>query len=186
MGMSISHDDDTNGALLELDAMRIVAQALQSIEPASRERVLRWAMDRFAAAPALPSTPMTASEARRSTTLTPVTSDLSTHQSEALAELYAACDPRTDADKTLIVSYWLQEVQGAQGIDAQSVNSELKQLGHGVGNITRAFDRLKETRPQLMIQTKKSGTTRQARKTYRVTVEGRRCVQAMMNRGGTD
>ena len=96
-----------------------------------------------------------------------------------LAALYEACQPRTDSEKTLVVSFWLQEVDGAAGIDAQSVNTQLKQLGHGVGNITRAFDKLTQGRPQLMIQTKKAGTTKQARKTLRVTTEGRKMIEQM-------
>jgi hypothetical protein len=83
-----------------------------------------------------------------------------------------------------VVCYWLQEINESKGIDARVVNDELKHLGHGIGNITRAFDRLKRSRPQLVIQTKKAGTTKQARKTYKMTVEGKSAVEQLLQTGG--
>jgi hypothetical protein len=175
-------DEAIDESLLEIDAMRAIAEALKGLSYDARKRVLRWAADRFGvqAPPSISSRPDAQSAER------PISaSDSAERLGEDLADLYAACQPDTDAEKTLVVSYWLQEVRGVSGIDAQSVNTELKHLGHGVGNITRAFDRLKENRPQLMIQTKKAGTTKQARKTYRVTVEGRHSVDQMKLHGGS-
>lgn len=79
-----------------------------------------------------------------------------------------------------MVSYWFQFIKGDADIDSQSVNTELKHLGHGVGNITQAFAGLIARKPQLVIQTKKEGKTQQARKKYRVTQEGKKAVDAML------
>ena len=62
----------------------------------------------------------------------------------------------------------------------------MKDLGHGVGNITDALTALKEERPALILQLKKSGTSKQARKTYKLTQEGIRRVQGMMLRESPD
>lgn len=172
--------------LAELEAMRTVAGALKGLDAETRDRVLRWTLEKYAThVPRPPQGVGTSAfqqerghaEERASTGRVTGVHDL--------AEIYARALPKTDAEKTLVVSYWLQEVEGASGIDAQSVNSQLKNLGHGVGNITRAFDRLMQNRPQLMIQTKKSGSTKQARKTFRVTLEGKNFVEQMREGGGT-
>jgi hypothetical protein len=49
-----------------------------------------------------------------------------------------------------------------------------------VSNITEALDTLKNQKPALVLQLKKSGTTVQARKTYKVTNEGARRIRQLM------
>src|SRR5205823_4960084 len=97
-----------------------------------------------------------------------------------VADFYSACNPSSDVDKALVVGYWAQVIENVPEFDSQSINRELKHLGHGVSNITSAFDGLKERKPQLVIQTKKSGTSRQARKLYKLTIEGQRAVERMI------
>ncbi len=106
-----------------------------------------------------------------------------TASTESLAELIARADAQTEAQRVLVASYWLQTHGEEDQLDAQRVNCELKHIGYRAGNITRAFDRLMGERPQLAVQTKKSGTTKQARKKYRLTVERQREVERML---GTD
>jgi hypothetical protein len=69
-------------------------------------------------------------------------------------------------------------------VEAQAVNTRLKDLGHGVGNITRAFEALKDEKPALIVQTKKEGSTQQARKKFRVTAEGKKKVEGMLKAEG--
>ncbi|NKB89197.1 MAG: hypothetical protein GKS06_13350 [Acidobacteria bacterium] len=91
-----------------------------------------------------------------------------------------AAAPKTQPEKVLVVGYWFQ-VYGAQDdIDSYSVNRELKHLGHGIPKITRAFNGLIEQRPQLAIQVRKSGKSRQARKKYRITAAGVARVEDML------
>jgi hypothetical protein len=94
-----------------------------------------------------------------------------------LAELFARTNPQTETERALVVGYWLQMSDGQSEFDSQRVNSELKHLGYPVSNITRAFDSLK---PTLVQQTKKTGTTKQARKRYRLTHAGQKRVEAML------
>jgi hypothetical protein len=72
-----------------------------------------------------------------------------------------------------------------QDFEAQRVNTLLKHLGLGVGNITRSLESLKSRKPQHVVQLRKSGTARQARKRYKVTAAGRDFVRELTsaNRG---
>jgi hypothetical protein len=173
-------DEPVDEDLNEIEAMRLVAGALKGLDPGARDRVIRWTCEKYGVQQARTVQPIR-SDSRRAEHVG--ADDSNAGGSIDLADLYATCSPKTDAEKTLVVSYWLQETQGVSGIDAQKVNTQLKHLGHGVGNITRAFDKLMENRPQLMIQTKKAGTTKQARKTYRVTTEGKNMIEQMRQHG---
>lgn len=99
----------------------------------------------------------------------------------SLAELYDATQPTSNADKALVAAYWVQVVQGAESFDSHSANKELKNLGHGIANITNAVETLKNLKPALALQLKKSGRSQQARKVYKVTVAGIKAVEAMIN-----
>jgi hypothetical protein len=103
--------------------------------------------------------------------------DLSVY--ESLAIFFDTADPRTDADKALIVGYWFQKHDGVKPFDSQAVNKELSRLGHGVVNITSAFDSLKDQKPALVVSVK-SGKSRQARKKYSLTVAGERAAAHMV------
>lgn len=81
------------------------------------------------------------------------------------------------------MGYWFQVIRAEADLDSQSLNTELKHLGYPIGNITRAVSALASSTPRLVVQIKKGGTTRQARKKFRLTVEGIRRVEAMT--GGT-
>jgi hypothetical protein len=96
------------------------------------------------------------------------------------AELYAAANPKTNAEKALVVGYWLQVCQSAESFTAASANKELTHLGHKIANITDAIDQMKSQKPMLILQLKKSGSSQQARKLYKVSHEGVKRVEAMI------
>lgn len=96
------------------------------------------------------------------------------------AELYAAAGPKSNGEKALVVGYWLQVCQGGESFTAQAANKELTHLGHKVANITDAIDSVKNQKPMLMLQLKKSGNSRQARKLYKVSHEGVKRVEEMI------
>ena len=152
---------------LELDAMASVTTALKELDEQTAARVLRWALDRFHVSTKENKEANGEEEPGLNFKELPV--------------LYDAANPTTDAEKTLVVGYWLQQIEENENFDAQSVNSKLKHLGHRVGNITRAFDALKDENPRLVLQIEKSGSTKQARKKFKLTVEGIRKVKNMLN-----
>jgi hypothetical protein len=89
--------------------------------------------------------------------------------------------PKTDADKALVGGYWLQICRGNADFPSQDVNNLLKDQGHAIGNVTRAFDNLRECRPTLVHQLEKGGKTKQARKKLKLTQEGIKRVKSMLS-----
>lgn len=158
----------------EISAMKQLAAALGPLDEGARTRVLQWAASRFNASFSA------AASTSRSNASGGSASDA--QQFETFAELFEAARPSTERERALVASYWMQIGQGEQSFGSQILNDALKDLGHGVGNITDALTALKEERPALILQLKKSGTSKQARKTYKLTQEGIRRVQGMMLR----
>ena len=97
------------------------------------------------------------------------------------AELYAAADPHSTADKALVAGYWLQVCEGGGNFSGQAVNTELNHLGHKIANVTNALSSLNSAKPQLVLQLRKSGKTQQARKTYKLSAEGIKRVKDMIS-----
>ena len=129
--------------------------------------------------------------ARSSGKLTPVPADEKAkgagQEFASLGDFFDAADPQTEADRVLVVAYWIQVVEGAEAFESFPVNKQLKNLGHAVSNITRALDSLIDQTPRLILQTSKSGSAKQARKKYKVTREGTKRVQTMIEqRNGDD
>ena len=177
---------DNTDPIVELDALRVIAQALHPLDQDSRRRVLNWASEKFltsgirsAAQPQIVSS-STNIESPTSTTNTKPPAPWSLEGYDSIGNLYHACTPSSDGEKALVISAWLQKTTESDGIDSYSVNSELKNLGYGIGNITRAFDYLIQAKPALMIQVRKSGTSKQARKSFRVTDAGLKRIRDMI------
>ena len=164
-------------AAAEVAAMGEVAAALAKLgdKKESVERVIRWAAETYGLGV---GSARLANGRSGVTGATKPTADFSD-----LPELYAAADPATDYDRALVVAHWLQVTGGAEDLQANAINSELKNLGHGVSNITDALDALIRRKPQYVIQTRKSGTSRQARKKYKVTKAGIDAVMTMVQKG---
>ncbi len=160
----------------ELEAMEKLTEALTSLDPEIRMRVLRWAADRFGLAVRAPATSqpqaISASSARED-------------EFPDFAALYDTANPQSEAERALVAGYWVQEVRGMGDWDSQAANAELKNLGHQVSNITRALGENIDSKPRLIIQTHKSGSSRQARKKYRLTIEGIRKIRQMLSRSAT-
>jgi len=97
-----------------------------------------------------------------------------------LAELFSLAEPSTDYEKALVVAYFRSQINGEDEFDSFTINSALTHLGHRVGNITRALDNLVAQRPAPVVQTRKEGKSKQARKKFKLTVEGRRRVEEML------
>jgi hypothetical protein len=96
------------------------------------------------------------------------------------ADLCAAANPTSDADKALVAGFWFQKCKGGASFGSQECNTQLRHYGTPIGNITRAFDYLQEASPKLAVQLKKSGNTKQARKTYKLTHHGLQRVKEMI------
>lgn len=159
----------------EIKAMGAVAAAIEGLEGEARARVLLWAMGHFGVGASGLKAARHPLSVRGETSAVLVTGDY-----ETFADLFSAAHPRTEKDKAMVAAYWVQVCQGAGSFQSQSLNDALKDLGHGIGNITEALNQLKGDRPALLLQLKKSGNTRQARKTYKLTQAGMNRVDEMI------
>lgn len=170
--------EDTNpNPIQELEAMKAIAEALKTLDESAIRRVLHWAVDAYR-----PKSSGFATQPERGaeTFGAGIPPDLKSRY-PTLADFFSAASATQEADKALVVGYWFQVVEGAGDLDGFTLNKELKHLGHGISNITSALDTLQGRRPALVIQTKKSGTSKQARKKYKLTLEGQRAVERMIN-----
>lgn len=173
--------DENTDPLAEIEAMKAVAEALTPLDEASCGRVLRWASDRFGTEIQVVQqsiAPITQEDS--------VQGEREEEQADELlytdiADLYAASQPSNDPEKALIVGYWFQVIEKQADFDSQRINKELKHLGHGITNITSAMSSLIGRKPALVMQTKKSGNSQQARKKYKLTHEGTKRVNEMIS-----
>ena len=174
-------DEASTDPMKEIKAMQGVAGALDELDDQARRRVISWAADRYTGGVVKTGVARAGVESENEVDSGDEDSAL---EYESVAELYSAAAPQSDPDRALVAGYWLQICSGKDEFDAQSANKELKHLGHGVGNITQAFNSLKGRNPQLVMQTRKSGTSQQARKRYTLTLAGRSAVEAMLRPAG--
>lgn len=158
----------------EITAMATISSALDGLDEPARDRVLRWARDRYGVAKSAPPREPASSGLGRADTL-PREQTMS--QFSDVADVYASANPTTDGEKVLVVGYWFHTARGENELDSQAINTELKHLGYPIGNVTRAVSGLATSVPRLVVQTKKAGSTKQARKKFKLTVEGMKRVE---------
>ena len=164
----------------EFAAMQSVYSTLQGLDEASRRRVLDYIAARLgiSATRAASASPLAGAEEGGEERI-PHEGATTEPRFATLAELHDATNPQSDKERVLVTAYWLQVCEGAESFVSYPVNKALKDLGHGVSNVTGAFDGLRAQKPALVLQLKKAGKTRQARKTYKVTKAGIAAVEAM-------
>ena len=164
---------------IELDAMSKIRDTLAGLDEPTTARVLRWAFDRYKVTPSVASNVqgqlLSSDRSPRQVSEAVVYDEF-----EDVASLLAASGASTDAERALVVGYWFQRIQGQPNLEAQQINSELTHTGNHVSNITRALSALMDRKPQLVIQIHKSGSAKQARKKYKLTVAGIKKVEAML------
>jgi len=97
-----------------------------------------------------------------------------------ISSLVEQWKPETMAERALLGAYVLARGRPDRTVTSQAINAELKRNGLPVPNITRAIESNLRTRPPLMVQKKKMGTTRQARKQYALTQEGVDLVESKL------
>lgn len=158
----------------EIDAMGAVSKALEKVDDEAKARILDWAIKRFA-----PTVKVSAAE--KTSNGDAQENSVETGDFEAFVDLFDRANPGSGPQRALVGGYWFQIVQGADGFKGQEVNNALKDIGHGVGNITEALDALQSRTPALVRQIAKTGRSKQARKTYKLTQAGVRDVRRMLN-----
>jgi hypothetical protein len=161
----------------ELQAMGAVHDALEALDAQARERVLRWSADKF-------ELKLFGSErAGRSVAGTSSTGsgDGEMPEFRDVGDLVHAAQPANGPQYALVMGYWLQRIEGKDGWGGGELNDGLKNLGHGLANVTVTLESLKSKKPTLVMQVGKAGRSRQARKTYKLTAAGVGAVQEMLS-----
>jgi hypothetical protein len=155
----------------ELNVLSAISSLLIDLPEESQARIVTWITSRFGAQGAVM---MSARHADRSDSADQA------RDFPDVATLFVAAKPLTGSEKALTVGFWLQECLHHEEWEGFAINSELKHLGHGLKNVTDALNALIDHRPQLVVQLRKSGKTKQARKRYKLTAEGVRKVRQMV------
>ena len=91
---------------LETQAMTKIIEAFENLDDPARGRVLRWAADRFQlSVRATPQNNVVAANAQGASESGSFTD---------LAGLYDAANAQTQAEKALVVGYWIQAINGSE------------------------------------------------------------------------
>ena len=167
----------------ELTVIQTVLETLNPLEPDSRQRVVEYVAARLEISTAREGPPDLAPGRVEDNEIAPESGKKTTPQVDfdTFAELFDAARPHDNGQKALVAGYWVQECDGADTFSGFSINKALKDLGYGILNITNAFDSLKRQTPALVVQLKKSGKSRQARKAYKITKAGIKAVETMIS-----
>lgn len=96
------------------------------------------------------------------------------------ASLVERWTPATQPHWALLAAYYQTRFQAKDTATGQEINSILKHHGTVVRNITDALGANMTTKPALVLQVAKSGSSRQARKAYKVTTQGIQFVERML------
>jgi uncharacterized protein YodC (DUF2158 family) len=104
---------------------------------------------------------------------------------KTFADFYDAASPATEEDGVLVAGFWFQVLQDQESLDSQTLNTELKNTGHPVAHMPHALDKLMKAKPRLIVQLRKQGKTRQAKRKFKLTTEGVKKVREMLARSGT-
>lgn len=160
--------------LVEAKALAHVVEALKGLNPAGVRKIIRWLSDTYTV-----QTP--GGGAARTGGGAAMESDgKAVGEYKDMAALFVAAAPKNGPEYALVAGYWHQCILGKQNFDG-TINSELKNLGRQLANVTKTLTTLMELKPALVIQVGKSGNSKQARKQYRLTTAGVGRVKAMLN-----
>ena len=170
----------------EIAAMGGVATALTPLDEDQRTRVLRWALDRYGvvAATTRHERPGDEGGSDEQEGGKQGSDEAGRRRYSSIEELFENGSAKTNMQKALLAAYWFQVVQGDTGFQSFALNAALKNLGIGIANITDALGSAEAQKPALVMQTAKTGKSRQARKTYKLTTAGVKSVEAMLASDG--
>jgi len=173
----------------EILAMSAVSDALKELEESSRDRVLRWAVDRYAVDAANIIAHTAIDPKKPGDTINVTTEEQGVEQTseyDTFADFFAAASPKTNEDKALVAAYWVQVHDKHESWPSRLLTPILKDLGHAIPNITSALKSNMDKNPHLVLQLSKSGPSKQSTKTYKVTQAGLTRVEKMLNVENTE
>ncbi|MBL7664536.1 MAG: hypothetical protein JNM93_05340 [Bacteriovoracaceae bacterium] len=169
----------------ELEAMSVIGGALVDLNSVELERVLNWVMSRFAGNVNLNNKVHEEDDNGVDYDINKFSSkkppQTKIESFETAAEFFGQAKPKTHQEKILAIAAYKQVVGKLNQFDSASINKELQNFGHKVSEISKEFNKLIVKEPQLVVQLKKTGKAKQARKVYKVTIAGINYVESMLN-----
>ncbi|MEH6525891.1 MAG: hypothetical protein V7723_07430 [Sneathiella sp.] len=162
----------------EIAAMMAITGALDAFDEDDKstvQRILRWAGDRYLVKVTGQHEPPAGLQDSGD-----ASDNLLGLEFSDIADLYDAARPKTDVERALVAGYWMHTGEAKSEFPSQDANSHLKNLGHGLKNITDSLNSLKAKKPALVMQTAKSGSSKQARKKYKLTTAGHTYIKSML------
>jgi hypothetical protein len=88
--------------------------------------------------------------------------------------------PSTQQELSLLGAYYFNTVLGQESVSGADINRVLKDHGRGSKNITQDLGAHISSQPSLILQVKKAGNSRQARKLYKITSPGIKYVESRL------
>ena len=158
----------------ELQAMDLVLTALRNLDQEAAARVMGWVGQRLG----LPNRPTPAGPSGVTTnrpSANPGTFD-------DFVDVLDAAGPNSGVDRALVAGYWHQVIQGKGTFLGSDINTSLKDVGHGLANVTVTLRGLQRRQPALVRQVSKAGRGAQGKKTYKLTTAGEVEVRRMLGR----
>jgi hypothetical protein len=166
----------------EIKSMSAVLTALEPLDSEEQARVIAWVSQKLSIANPAQAKARDSNSSGSSREANVASSG----QFKEFHQLFDAATPETETDRALVGAYWFQVCQTLPDFSSQQVNDELKQLGHPISNVTKAFDRLQSHKPVLARQVQKTGKSQQGRKRYKLTREGQMKVEAICRDENTE
>jgi hypothetical protein len=167
----------------ELDAMTTTLGVIKELEPAAQERVVKWIISKLGINVSIGQErkkPLLQGKATNDTEDENLEAEEGVGTYSSFAELCSAASVNTDAEKAVVAGYWFQICKNQEVFTSQECNEALKHFGTPIKNVTRAFEYLKDAKPQLAMQMEKSGKSMQARKKFKLTHAGIQKVKGML------
>jgi hypothetical protein len=183
--MQDDQTEPTHDPRAELSAMAATLEALEGLPKDSAQRVLTWAGATLGLTLPQPGRPHPHPHPHPHPQAAPgVQADVGeavdehAFGHEDLASFFAASGAKSGPERALVVAYWLQDIDKKDPWLGADLNSELKNLGHQLVNVTATLNGLMGRKPQPVLQVSK-GKSKKGRKAYRLSVPGLQAVRKM-------
>lgn len=163
----------------EIEAVKVVIDAIANLDSEAQQRVLRAAAELYGCT--LQATIQGRLRVSGSTDSVSQSAVVSDSEYPNIAALFDRAKPDAGPGRALVAAYWFEVCQSNDSFEAAQVNSELKHLGYRLANITVTLGNLMTKKPALVMQVRKGGKSKQARKVYKLTQEGIRHVRNMLH-----
>jgi len=190
----------------EISAMSQTFEALKGLRRDQIRRIIHWIKDRFglveyripvetapAAAPVpigepgpavevvpevVPEPTVTEGPPAEPAAKIPQKKDLIDY--DTVLDLFAESNVKKVSSRILLMAAYLQERHNFKEITSYDINFRLKRIGHGIQNISSSINGILKRKPQLMIELKKEGASKQARRKFKVTHEGLKAARNLL------